>query len=168
MRRFSFTCLVVVALTAVSSTTASPISTLSHYFRSPTLGEGHTLRKRQRVNCYNIRSAFDSSCWGVLDLSDWLNNPTTGWNHTHPPCDMTQDSSQCCVAGEPWTTCFLRLGHGTGGSDCSQINVQTCSLDLHQSVNDTVAVQYHYVMKTIYSIKTLTCQTFEIEWSYWL
>lgn len=146
MRRILFSCSVI------ASNTASPISTLNYYFSTPTLGEEHALRERQLVNCYDIRSALDSSCWGVLGLSDWLNNPMTGWNHTHPPCDLTQDSAECCIADEPWTTCFLRLGHGMGGSDCSQTNVQTCSLDLHQSVNDTVAMQYHYVMKTIYSI----------------
>lgn len=155
MWRFSFSCSVIVAMAAISSVTASPMSTLSYNFRSLTLGEEHALRERQLVNCTNIPSAFDSSYWGVLGLSVWLNNLTTGWNHTIPICDATQDSSQCCIADEPWTTCFLRLGHRTGENDCSQINVQTCSLDLHQSVDDTVAVQYHDVMKTIYSTKTL-------------
>ena len=30
------------------------------------------------INCLDLAASFDESCWEILDLSDWLNNPTKG------------------------------------------------------------------------------------------
>lgn len=151
MQRSSLLSSIVLAVIAISSTIASPVSLVGSSLSSTQLNE------RQLVNCTDLASAFDGSCWKTLDLSDWLNNPTTGWNKTTPICDAYHDSSHCCIAGEPWTTCFLRLAHRTGGSDCSEINVQTCSVDMHQDVGPQIAPQVHYVMKTIYSTHSRKC-----------
>ena len=110
------------------------------------------LEERYIINCTDPGAAFDVSCWGQLDLSDWLNNPTTGWNKTTQVCNETQDSAKCCIPGEAWTTCFLRLGHGFGGVDCTEINAQTCSLDMSQKTPPETTAQVHYVMKNIYGI----------------
>jgi hypothetical protein len=143
---------------AISLTIASPVSSVDSFLSS------RQLNVQPLVNCTDLTSAFDSSCWKTLDLSNYLNNATTGWNKTTSICDITHDSSRCCIAGEPWTTCFLRLAHGTGGSDCSEINVQTCSLDMHQTVTADMAPQVHYVMKTIYSTYLRICSTFVISY----
>lgn len=162
MLRSSFLCSAMVAFIAFSSTTATPFSILasslnpassvtSNPFMSlPREISTRNYAKRYIINCTDPEAAFDVSCWGQLDLSNWLNNPTTGWNKTTQVCNATQDSANCCIPGEAWTTCFLRLGHRYGGADCTQINVQTCSLDLSQNTPPGITPQVHYIMKNIY------------------
>ena len=150
MLRFSFLySAIVVFITFFSSTTASP-TYLGSYLNSHHERNSGELEERYIINCTDPKAAFDVSCWGQLDLSDWLNNPTTGWNKTTPVCNATQDSATCCIPGEAWTTCFLRLGHGFGGADCTEINAQTCSLDMSQNTPPDTTPQVHYVMKNIY------------------
>ena len=117
------------------------------------------LHARQGVNCSDLNPAasFDDSCWGVLDLSDWLSNPKTGWNATTPVCTDSEDGTNCCEPDEPWTTCFLRLAHGNSLYDCSQINVQSCADEgtLSPYLSPSIVPQTRYVMKNIYGIFAL-------------
>ena len=115
------------------------------------------LQERQTYNCTDLEAAFDSRCWNELNLSGFLMDPDTGWNHTVRVCSEVEsaennDGSDCCKQGEPWTTCFLRLAHGTPGQDCSQINSQFCSYQsaLAPSLDPAVKPQYQYIMKNIY------------------
>lgn len=102
------------------------------------------------VNCSDLAASFDETCWGVLDLSDWLNNPTTGWNKTAPICKATEDDAKCCVEGVPWTTCFLRLTRGRADEDCSMINAQNCPSNLPNQLDPNISAEAQYVMKNIY------------------
>ena len=150
MLRSSSSCSAILAFITFSSTTASPVSQIDSILNPRHERSSGGLDERYIVNCTDPGAAFEVSCWGQLNLSDWLNNPTTGWNKTTPICGDTQDSAACCISGEAWTTCFLRLAHGFGGDDCSQINAQTCSLDMTQSVSPVIWPQVHYVLKNIY------------------
>jgi hypothetical protein len=151
MRRSSFFCPAIATLIVVASTTASPVSSFGSFPSPHQTDNDRSLKERQLVDCKDIRAAPDSSCWATLGLSQYLNDPNTGWNHTTPICDATMTSGACCIPGEPWTTCYLRLAHNIGGYDCSQINPQSCALNLQQSVDPSIAPQVHYVLKTIYS-----------------
>ena len=105
---------------------------------------------RQVVNCTDLKSSFDSSCWNTLNLTAYLNDPETGWNRTAPICTGDEDDAACCLPSEPWTTCYLRLAHGFPGTDCSEINAQDCSYDAHLAVDPRIAPYVAYTMKTIY------------------
>lgn len=115
-------------------------------FASP-LHEFHLGRRNDTSPCEDLSATFGSDCWGTLGISDWLSN----WKANTPICGG--DGGECCEQTEPWTTCFLRLGHGSDGDDCSQINVQTCAYDgtLSSTLSAGDKPYYHYVMKNIYS-----------------
>lgn len=120
-----------------------------------------TLEGRDTYNCSDLKAAFDSRCWQELGLSAYLMDPETGWNHTTRVCSDLEstennDGSDCCKVGEPWTTCYLRLAHGTPGQDCSQINSQFCSYqsDLDPMMDVSIKPQVQYVMKNIYGEST--------------
>ena len=110
-------------------------------------------RKRDLYNCTDLGAAFDSHCWVDLNLTAWIFN----WNATTRVCGTEEtaddnDGSNCCKPDEPWTTCFLRLAHGSPGQDCSQINPQTCtySSTLDPYMDPSIKPEVQYVMKNIY------------------
>lgn len=113
------------------------------------------LQQRQRVDCYDTSSAFSNSCSDILGLGGYLDYPVTGWNKTVPICSGWDLDSKCCIAMEPWTTCYLRLAHNISGSDCSQINAQTCSYDISMAVDPSIAPDVAYTMENIYAINNL-------------
>ena len=120
-----------------------------------------TLVERDTYNCTDLKASFDSRCWQELGLSSYLMDPNTGWNHSIRICSQVQsaennDGSDCCKVGEPWTTCYLRLAHGTPGQDCSQINSQFCAYqsNLDPAMDPAVKPQVQYVMKNIYGEST--------------
>ena len=124
------------------------------------------LEKRQTYNCTDLKAPFDSRCWDELNLSGYLLDPETGWNHTTRVCATEQtaednDGSDCCKVGEPWTTCYLRLAHGSPGQDCSQINSQFCSYQstLDPYMDPSIKPSVQYVMKNIYG----TLQRYSLE-----
>lgn len=119
--------------------------------------DAKVLAERATYNCTDLQAAFDQRCWVELGLSGFLMDPNEGWNHTVRICGTSEsaennDGSDCCKPGEPWTTCFLRLAHGTPGQDCSQINSQFCSYQSHldPGLPEAVKPQYQYIMKNIY------------------
>ena len=100
------------------------------------------------ADCYNITAAFNSSCWDILDIPDYLTNPQTGWISHVPTCDDSTSNGinkqGCCdtANGEPWSTCYLRIGRGLPGTDCSVINPTSCDWDEQQRVYTA----YLYIM----------------------
>ena len=90
------------------------------------------------IDCYNLTAAFSESCWDSLNIADYLGNPQTGWVQRVPTCDPTTTSGLnkqgCCDRsnGELWSTCYLRLGRGLPGADCSTISTQGCDWDEQQ------------------------------------
>ena len=111
-----------------------------------------TLQARS-VNCSDLHAPTDSTCWQGLDLTAWLTN----WNKTTPTCNEDQDGADCCQVGEAWNRCFLRLAHGSAGSDCTQINAQACTWNQYLAVDRNIAPQVFYVMTNIYCILTSRC-----------
>lgn len=107
---------------------------------------------RYIANCTDLGAKFDPSCWYTLDLSDYLVHPTTGWIFTTPQCLGHDDGHDCCLEGELWSICYLRLAHGFDGDDCSEINTQSCSYDPTMAVDPRIAPEVRYVMRNIYSI----------------
>ena len=97
------------------------------------------------INCTDPRAPTDSSCWQALNLTAWLTNR----NQTTPTCKESQDGADCCLVGEAWNRCFLRLAHGCSGSNCTQINAQACTWDQSLAVIWDFAAQIFYVMTTI-------------------
>ena len=124
-------------------TTASPFSWY-------TGGETHSLQVRQAPDCNDLGATFFQACYGILNIGAYLDNPVTGWNHTTPTCNDLEDGANCCLVGEPWTTCYLRLAHGQAGYDCSEINPQSCSYNPQMAVNPIIAPEVRYTMKNIY------------------
>ena len=134
------------------------------------------LQKEQRAafDCKNPGAVFDTSCWKGLDIPKYLADPTTGkyspwsntayiklmhiyqgWIHSTPNCTAdTAAGTDCCEADEPWSTCFIRLGRGLAGSDCSVINAQQCTWDneLGPNLSPSQQAQVRYVLKNIYAI----------------
>lgn len=112
----------------------------------------HTpISPRLSIDCSDIGAVLSGSCWKTLDLSGFLSS----WNKTTPLCNGTgheSDGSACCVAGEPWSTCFLRLAHGSSGVDCSVIK---CSFDayLSASLPETTRAKVYYVMVTLCQVR---------------
>ena len=112
----------------------------------------HSISIRQlEVDCYNKAAIFCSECWTTLGLSDYLNNEGTGWNQTTPVCS---DSTRCCMQGEPWSTCFLRLGRGLSGADCTTVDDQTCTWDnqISEYLDPSIEAKVRYVIKSIYGV----------------
>ena len=99
-----------------------------------------------------ILGIYDSSCWRILNLSDWLSN----WNSTTPPCvTETDTSARCRAAGEAWTTTFLRIAQNiTGGPDC--VLLDAClgdspnSNQIRKDIDSLEAARYRYVCYNIY------------------
>ena len=111
------------------------------------------LNERQTIDCVNPQASFSSSCWDTLDIPKYLNN----WIKTTPKCEPNGRGIGCCIADEPWSTCFLRLAHGVSGADCSEISSTTCSWDptLASDLAPAIKPQVRYVMRNIYVINSL-------------
>ena len=121
--------LILVSCTWTRYVLASPILTLpASNLPSPT----------PEADCYNLTAAFNSTCWDTLDIADYLTNPQTGWVSHVPTCDDSTSSGinkqGCCdfANGEPWSTCYIRIGRGLPGTDCSVINPTSCDWDEEQ------------------------------------
>lgn len=121
--------------------------------------------KRQTVNCTDLSAAFNSQCWQELQLSNFLlggGQWGVGWNKSTRVCDSqsadvnSNDGTNCCLPGEAWTTCFLRLAQGGGTQDCSQINAQFCSMPSENALSaglaDSIRPEVQYIQKNIYGI----------------
>ncbi|KAF6231355.1 hypothetical protein HO173_010498 [Letharia columbiana] len=121
--------------------------------------------KRQTVNCTDLSAAFNSQCWQELQLSNFLlggGQWGVGWNKSTRVCDSqsadvnSNDGTNCCLPGEAWTTCFLRLAQGGGTQDCSQINAQFCSMPSENALSaglaDSIRPEVQYIQKNIYAL----------------
>lgn len=140
----------------LSDVAASPIRTfldqLRHLSSPP---PAPPLEERDVVNCTDMSADFFDVCWTQLGLTDYLQDPETGWNVTTRICSETNDGSDsdgshCCKPGQPWSTCFLHLAHGFAGDDCSTINTGSCSYDATLAVDPSIAPKVRYVMRNIY------------------
>ena len=118
---------------------------------SPTPLNFNSALQTRAVDCSDPQT-FDESCWATLNIGDFLNNPTTGWNITHTCTGTAADGLSCCAANEAWSTCFLRLALGTAGYDCTEINVHSCNnlYSLNPALHPEDQAKYRYILKNIY------------------
>ena len=105
------------------------------------------------VNCNDVTTGLDPSCWAKLNMTSWLSN----WEATTPgaqgtastenpdsePVTTTTSTAATpfasggdigfrrraagCESGEAWSTCFLRLGLGHDGEDCTKLGPNKCT-----------------------------------------
>ena len=101
--------------------------------------------------CTENRAAPNPQCWDELDIPGYLAN----WNRTTPTCQAAGDAgnneAECCYPKEPWTTCFLRLSYGNGGTECVTIDPQACVLNA-LSLGKSIAPMAGYVVRNIVEI----------------
>ncbi|KAM0802347.1 hypothetical protein BDR22DRAFT_819880 [Usnea florida] len=105
------------------------------------------------VDCNSTDSEafYDASCWASLNLTNWLST----WQ-APSVCGDTGSGRNCCLENEAWSTCFLRLGTGNSGYNCSQISVNTnvCAYSgaLASDLDPSIQAQVRYVLRTIFNV----------------
>ncbi|KAI4091896.1 MAG: hypothetical protein LQ344_003853 [Seirophora lacunosa] len=99
----------------------------------------------------NPEAIYDATCWETLNLTDWLNE----W-HAPKICGTLQPGINCCLPDEPWSTCFLRLGRGDSGLNCTQLTVGASSCiynkELSAHLVPEIRAQVRYVLRTIVNV----------------
>lgn len=145
--------LIFAASALLSFSAAAPV----HDHLNPGL-----LEARQAPSCsigtgLDSRDAYDSSCWDTLNIMPYLTN----WKATTPTCTDAENSAgqtmSCCVASEPWSTCFLRLATKQSTAyDCTRVSTDECPLGatsaLDPGLDPTIASQVNYVVLNIVTI----------------
>ena len=145
---FSF---IVAASTLISFAAAAPVQ--------DGIRAG-SLEARQAPSCsigtqVNNHDAYNSLCWNALNIAPYLTN----WKATTPTCTDAENSAgqtlKCCVASEPWSTCFLRLAtRQSNAYDCNQISLTACSFpaQLDAALDPSIASQVNYIVLNIMMI----------------
>lgn len=111
------------------------------------------VRARQADNCHGLQAIPNSDCWDTLKITEYLNNPTTGWAKTTPTCPAGSQGSDCCLSGEAWSTCFLRLAGGTTHAECTAIDQGVCQGQFdYPSLAPGIRAQIRYVVGAIVAI----------------
>lgn len=182
MRQSSFISSVLVVLTTISLTCCLPTldAVRSTVWRSSTAlvsrrpqkrhdfadvaahlnkrrAEIYELEKRQMVNCTDPNALFFTDCWDILKIHDYLVAPGTGWINTVRYCENTgnsweNDGASCCVRGEPWSTCYLRLACPGGAFDCTSPSGGRCTDGMINDikVDPSIYAFVRYTVKNIY------------------
>ena len=132
-----------------TSTTATPRTVTSSLLAGATgaVTTSDTPVPESAAKCTVAGAILSESCWNTLKLSQWL----TDWNQTVKRCVAQEGGSgvDCCATDEPWTTCFLRIGGGISGSDCTQITNRDCFLPQNVNQSATTAPQVRYIISNI-------------------
>ena len=127
------------------------------------------LEARQAPNCNigtqaNDPGVYDTLCWNTLNIAPYLTN----WKATTPTCTDAESSAgqtlDCCVASEPWSTCFLRLAtRQSNAYDCTQLASTTCSFPakLDAGLDPTIASQVNYIVLNIMVINSFFASYYE-------
>lgn len=120
---------------------------------------------RQLSACANPEAPLLNNCWDVLDIPHYLSE----WQKTVPVCQGLEYTDSCCVPGEAWSLCFLRLGWEKGPSDCleiSETDLGPCQFPAgsvrSQIPRDTVQ-QVKYVTANIVNIHGLFQSLYQCE-----
>ena len=116
---------------------------------------------RQLVDCNDLSTTADPSCWGILDVGTYI---TTNWTATARTCNDTTDDATCCAQDELWANCFIRLAMGPSDGTktsstitphCDMVGTSTCPSDFIVRVEKYQA-QARYV---VIAIQCKTCET---------
>lgn len=125
--------------------------------------EIYELEKRQQVNCTDPYALFFTDCWKILNMKDYLVAPGTGWINTVRYCQNSggvnsdNDGSNCCVANEPWSTCYLRLAIPGSAHDCTSPSGGRCTDGMINDikVDPRIYPYVRYTVKNIYGTPAL-------------
>lgn len=121
------------------------------------LASAFPLQPRQSATCTDPNAAFDDSCWGNLNLGDFLTNPTTGWNASlGKPCKSDDNAAYCCRKTEAsWSACFMRQAVDLAQAfSCASLNASNCPTSSLTVVPEIAVAQQQkvrYVLHSIYS-----------------
>ena len=125
--RLSGVLTLLTLLAALPLSAASPITTLA------VDGPTQVNTERRTVDCYNIHTGIDASCWGTLNMTQWVLH----WFSTHT-----------CLENEGFSNCFLRI-NGLPVADCTVINPQSCGADITNNISKP---EVFYTLYNIYTI----------------
>ena len=121
---------------------------------------GRYLEERSELVGAECTSPINISftCWNQLGIPAYL----TQWAATHPTCTSAANETDCCISGEPWSTCFMRLAYAfdsshyavyglncTGFGSCQE---PPLAPPLAPSLPSGITIQEFYVLNTIYAI----------------
>ena len=114
------------------------------------------IKGRQQTVCAYPEAPLISSCWDVLDITDYLIN----WGKNVPIGTGFQYSDSSCFAGEGWSSCFIRLGWKQvfGVVNCFTINQTDCKSpdgSLRDDIAPGTAQQVKYVTSSVVNIYVL-------------
>ena len=134
-----------------------------------TLGSSDTyLEERSQLVGANCSSPtnISATCWNQLEIPTYL----TQWASAHPTCSTDANETDCCISGEAWSTCFMRLtyafdtAHYTPyGLDCTGFN--SCHEPPLAPLPSGLTIQEFYVLNSIYAIHALFSELNECELS---
>ena len=96
------------------------------------------------------------TCWYQLEIPTYL----TQWASTHPTCTSATNETDCCISGEPWSTCFMRLAYAFNSSHYAAYGLNCTGFGACQEpplapLPSGITIQEFYVLNTIYSINAL-------------
>ena len=126
------------------------------------------LKYRQLAACADPEAPLLKPCWNVLDIPDYLSE----WQKNVAVCPELEYTNGCCILGEPWSSCFLRLGWEKAPSGClgvSETDLEACQFptgtvrsdiprDTVQKVKYVTAniVNIHRLFQSLYQCKLIT------------
>ena len=120
------------------------------------LASAAPLLSPQSSSCSDLNAPWDSDCYRALNLSDFLNNTSYGWNATRGmPCESGDNAAYCCRSTDvTWSACFVRQAVQLAGKpSCDSINSTTCpttSFDIVPEVDTSNQRKYQYILHNIY------------------
>ncbi|KAL8944936.1 MAG: hypothetical protein Q9216_000097 [Gyalolechia sp. 2 TL-2023] len=130
--------------------------------------EIYELEKRQMVNCTNPDALFFSDCWDILQIFDYLVAPETGWINTVRYCEnegnsWENDGSTCCVKGEAWANCYLRLACPGNNFDCTSTSGGRCTDAMIGFIEADPSLYpfIRYTVKNIYAVNNFFLTYYE-------
>lgn len=111
------------------------------------------------------------TCWYQLEIPAYL----TQWAATHPTCISAANETDCCISGEPWSTCFMRLAYAFDSSRYALYGLNCTGFGTCQepplappflpSLPSGITIQEFYVLNTIYAINALFTELNDCELS---
>ena len=126
------------------------------------------LKYRQLAACADPEAPLLKPCWDVLDIPSYLSE----WQKNVAVCPELEYTNGCCILGEPWSSCFLRLGWEKAPSGClgvSETDLGACQFptgtvrsdiprDTVQQVKYVTAniVNVHGLFQSLYKCESIT------------
>ena len=127
------------------------------------------LEERSQLVGGNCSSPMNASatCWNQLQIPTYL----AQWSGAHPTCETGANETECCISGEPWSTCFMRVAYAFDstryaayGMNCTGFHGCTDPL-LAPTLPDGITIQEFYVLNNIYVINVVFSELNDCELS---